>query len=177
MTRYTLFTWPDSQEFVSNGQCLLVMPPADDKDLHLDSAYLVPDTVHRPAPGETVYTMASPGQTDGIPDRDDNILRDYEGNTFVKSSLLRKEGRPGKGTALLVTFKPTARICVTLPKGKTLQDAMADERLLHGIIRAAVRQLAEEASAHLEHSVESILEDTECPFGTLTSDKAKLVKL
>lgn len=90
MQKYTLYTWPDSQEFIGNSLCSLVCPPENDDTLHLDSSYMVPITVADPAGAEKVYVKLD--ETESIDwldktDDEDNVLFDYDGHAFVEESL------------------------------------------------------------------------------------------
>ena len=92
MKRYTLYTWPDSQEFVGNSKCHLVVPKGD--SLQLDSSYMVPEDVEAPAPAERTYVLAdwpAKQKFEDLADKadagDDRILCDYDGNVFVESRL------------------------------------------------------------------------------------------
>lgn len=97
MEKYTLYTWPDSQEFIGNSLCSLVCPPENDDTLHLDSSYMVPITVADPAGAEKVYVKLD--ETESIDwldktDDEDNVLFDYDGHAYVEESLyeaFRKE--------------------------------------------------------------------------------------
>lgn len=42
MNRYYLYTWPESQTFVGDGNAVLVIPP-EGKETELESAYMMPD--------------------------------------------------------------------------------------------------------------------------------------
>lgn len=44
MERYHLYTWPDSQEFVGNDKCILIVPPKG-KETEYDSSYMVPQEI------------------------------------------------------------------------------------------------------------------------------------
>lgn len=92
MKRYTLYTWPDSQEFVGNSKCHLVVPKGD--SLQLDSSYMVPEDVQAPAPAERTYVIAdwpAKQKFEELSDKsdagDDRILCDYDGNVFVEFRL------------------------------------------------------------------------------------------
>lgn len=95
MQKYTLYTWPDSQEFIGNSLCSLVCPPENDDTHHLDSSYMVPITVADPVGAEKVYIkltkVESQNWLDKTDDEDneDNVLFDYDGHAFVEESLYR----------------------------------------------------------------------------------------
>lgn len=44
MKRYHLYTWPDSQEFIGNDKCILIVPPKG-KETEYDSSYMVPQEI------------------------------------------------------------------------------------------------------------------------------------
>lgn len=94
MEKYTLFTWPDSQEYVSNPACILICPPVTDVDpTALDSSYMVPNSVYTPAETERQYVrLEHPDNQDfnEMLDSNNRILHDYDGGTFVETTLYEK---------------------------------------------------------------------------------------
>ncbi len=90
MQKYTLFTWPESQEFVSNPLCHLVCPLENDDTLHLDSSYLVPIEEADPVGKEKIYIKLDEAESQKWLDmtgNEDNVLFDYDGHAFVEESL------------------------------------------------------------------------------------------
>ncbi len=88
-TRYMLYTWPASQAFIGRPDCHLVLPPEDDVEGRLDSAYMVSEHIidlvvgdivaegcEPPLPQESTCFEMVPGSTEGD-------YLDYNGNAFV----------------------------------------------------------------------------------------------
>ena len=93
--RYGLVTWPESQEFVGNPDCILVAPPDDDMDL--DCAYLVPEDITGPLAAGSAYVRLSWPESQGWDaapegaDKDD-VLHDYDTmDAYVLETLYEKE--------------------------------------------------------------------------------------
>lgn len=82
--RYSLVTWPESQNYINVPDSILVNPPEDcDDPTALDQAYLVPEDITGPLDDDTAYlrlpwpeSQAWDEAPDGW-DRDD-VLHDYE---------------------------------------------------------------------------------------------------
>lgn len=74
---YDLVTWPDSQPFIGDETCHLVLPP-EGEETELDSAYMVPSEN-----GE--YEMLAWPDSQGRED-EPGALSDYEGNVFVPAA-------------------------------------------------------------------------------------------
>lgn len=54
--RYGISTWPESQEFVGNPECMLICPPATSLDpTRLDSSYFVPESITGPLESKHAY--------------------------------------------------------------------------------------------------------------------------
>lgn len=83
--RYALVTWPESQAFVGNEDCILVCPPEDDTDGALDSAYMVPVELAGVNPVTDEETFIHVDQED-YPADDAECYRDYDGGLFVPVS-------------------------------------------------------------------------------------------
>lgn len=101
MKKYTLYMWPDSQEFIGNPLCFLVSPPEDETDpTRLDSSYMVPVTLAEPAEAEKVYIKLDVIESkiwEDKTDDEDNVLFDYDGHAFVEESLYKSETGKKKG--------------------------------------------------------------------------------
>lgn len=90
MQKYTLYTWPDSEEFIGNSLCFPVCPPDDEGSIHLDSSCMVPITIAEPAGAEKVYVKLD--ETESInwldkTDDEDNVLFDFDNHAYVEESL------------------------------------------------------------------------------------------
>ena len=91
MTKYMLFTWPSSQPFIGVDGCILLLPPPNDINGSLDSAYMVPTTVAEKINKELLQN----GMEVVLPESDTPYTRkplkkkakkedylDYDGNVF-----------------------------------------------------------------------------------------------
>lgn len=93
--RYGLTTWPRSQDFVGNPECILVRPNGD-KDL--DSAYLVPENIKGPLDKYVDHYLRIPypeSQEWNCMPKEYGILHDYRTkgtlkDAFVPASLYKK---------------------------------------------------------------------------------------
>ena len=74
MKRYSLYRWPDSQEFIGREDCVLVMPPQG-SEVELDSAYMVPEP-------DGDYVLLDWPERQGLEDAPGS-LSSYEGDLFV----------------------------------------------------------------------------------------------
>ena len=91
---YTVVTWPESQDFIGNDECILICPPATDIDpTALDDAYLVPEDLIGPIDAGEAYVRVpwpkSQRWDDANTEDPDDVLRDYETqDVYVRQSIL-----------------------------------------------------------------------------------------
>lgn len=91
MKKYMLFTWPSSQPFIGVEGCVLLLPPPNDINGSLDSAYMVPTAVAEKVNKELLQN----GMEVVLPESDTLYTRkslkkgakkedylDYDGNIF-----------------------------------------------------------------------------------------------
>ena len=162
MQKYTLYTWPDSQEFVGNPLCFLVFPPDNEVDpTRLDSSYMVPVTVAEPAGAEKVYVKLNETESSGwhdMTDNEDNVLFDYDGHAYVDESLYeasRKE-KEKSGQGVEASFD----VCIapmTSVKVRVADPLNPTEEETERIIEAAVDAIQTSGDAYIvADNVESI---------------------
>lgn len=158
MKNYTLFTWPDSQEFVSNPLCALVCPPENDDTLHLDSSYLVPIEIADPAEAKKIYVKLGKAESQNWLDKtddEDNVLFDYDGHAFVEESLYRTESKKSEGlrkASYDVCFIPMTNVEVMV------KDPLhpTEEELSTICYEAAIKILDNSESYMTEENVQSV---------------------
>ncbi len=158
MEKYTLYTWPDSQEFIGNSLCSLVCPPENDDTLHLDSSYMVPITVADPVGAEKVYVKLD--ETESIDwldktDDEDNVLFDYDGHAFVEESQYRTKSKKSEGlrkASYDVCFIPMTNVEVMV------KDPLhpTEEELSTICSEAAIKILDNSESYMTEENVQSV---------------------
>lgn len=162
MEKYTLYTWPDSQEFIGNELCFLVCPPEDEDDpTRLDSSYMVPTDISAPVGSEKIYVkldeVESTNWTDKTDD-DDNVLFDYDGCAYVEESLYKasckKKEKTGKKTEtsydVCIAPMTNVKVLVTDPLNPTEEETDM-------IIDAAVDAIQTSGDAYIiADNVESI---------------------
>lgn len=93
--RYSIVTWPESQPFVGNPDCILICPPETDIDpTALDSAYLVPEKITGPIPTHEAYLRIPHPESqkwdemEKTGDNPDAVLHDYETqNAYVREDI------------------------------------------------------------------------------------------
>ena len=159
--KFTLYTWPDSQEFVGNPLCALVCPLENDDTIHLDCSYMVPVTVADPAGAEKVYVKLNETESSGWLDKTDNtdnVLFDYDGHAYVEESLYeasRKE-KEQSGQGVEASFD----VCIapmTNVKVKVVNPLHPTEEETERIIEAAMDAIQTSGDAYITaENVESI---------------------
>ena len=138
MKVYNLFTWPDSQCFVGAENAILVLPPEDDTEGLLDSAYLVPtETVEKTAEYLAEHGIDVPmpngryllmEDTDLGPENpEEGILFDYDGNAYKEFDSYA-EHEDSLANFVSVVPKALRGIETELKKlnGKTLEEKYAE---------------------------------------------------
>lgn len=161
MQKYTLFTWPDSQEFVSNPLCALVCPLENDDTLHLDSSYMVPIEVADPAGAEKVYVKLGKAESQNWLDKTDNtdnVLFDYDGHAYVEESLYEASRKEKEQSAQGV--EASFDVCIapmTNVKVRVADPLHPTEEETEKIIEAAVDAIQTSGDAYIiAENVESI---------------------
>ncbi len=158
MRNYTLFTWPDSQEFVGNSLCSLVYPPENDETLHLDSSYMVPIEIADPAEAEKIYVKLGKAESQNWLDKtddEDNVLFDYDGHAFVEESLYRTESKKSEGlqkASYDVCFIPMTNVEVMVKD--PLHPTKEELRAIYS--EAAIKILDNSESYMTEENVQSV---------------------
>lgn len=161
MEKYTLFKWPDSQEFVGNPLCALVCPLENDDTLHLDCSYMVPIEVADPAGSEKIYIKLNEAESQNWLDKadhTDNVLFDYDNHAYVEESLYeasRKE-KEQSGQGVEASFD----VCIapmTNVKVKVADPLHPTEEETERIIEAAVDAIQTSGDTYIiADNVESI---------------------
>lgn len=158
--KFTLYTWPDSQEFISNPLCVLVCPPKD-AVTRLDSSYMVPITIAAPEGAEKIYVRLDKTESSGWlnkTDAEDNVLFDYNGYAFVEESLY-EASRRGKGQSV-PAVEALFDVCIapmTNVKVKVVNPLHPTEEETERIIEAAVDAIQTSGDAYITaENVESI---------------------
>lgn len=161
MQKYTLFTWPDSQEFVGNPLCALVCPLENDDTLHLDSSYMVPIEVAGPAEAGKIYVKLSKAESQNWLDKtndEDNVLFDYDGHAFVEESLYEASRKEKEQSAQGV--EASFDVCIapmTNVKVRVADPLHPTEEETERIIEAAVNAIQTSGDAYIiADNVESI---------------------
>ncbi len=161
MQKYTLYTWPDSQEFIGNTLCFLVCPPDDEGSIHLDSSCMVPITIAEPAGAEKVYVKLDETESNAWLDKTDsenNVLFDFDNHAYVEESLYeasRKE-KEQSGQGVEASFD----VCIapmTNVKVRVADPLHPTDEETERIIEAAVDAIQTSGDAYIiADNVESI---------------------
>lgn len=162
MQKYTLYTWPDSQQFVGNPLCALVCPPDDEVDpTRLDSSYMVPIEIADPAEAEKVYVKLGKAESQNWLDKTnntDNVLFDYDGHAFVEESLYKASCRKKEDTDQKT--EATYDVCIapmTNVKVMVADPLNPTDEETEKIIEAAVNAIQTSGDAYIiTDNVESI---------------------
>ena len=171
MQKFTLYTWPDSQPFVGNDKCKLVLPKGD--TTQLDSSYLVP-VEENPGLIDTIYVQVRFPETQEWDeafeaDTDERILADYDGNYYVEEDLYvhksaTYKAKIGSKIAVLVEFAPRTRLVVQLPEGMSLALANEDPAFISSVSKAAREQMLQQIEDYLHADNMCLIEeDIEMP--------------
>ena len=135
--KYSLYTWPDSQRFVSEEQAILVLPDAR-KGIELDSSYMVPRHLEpmneqETVIDETLYIRVEQPEAQHFLYDEQMVLvciADYDGNVFVPEKIWDKWNEENEKIRQAMSLLKDCDPCLVLNKVPDIEyDAIA---CLHG---------------------------------------------
>lgn len=135
--KYSLYTWPDSQEFVGREEAILVLPNAR-KGIELDSSYMVPFHLERQSDqtsesDEYAYVRVEQPDAQHFLNDEQMVLvciADYDGNVFVPVKIWNKWNEENKKIRQAMSLLKDCDPCLVLNKVSDIEyDAIA---CLHG---------------------------------------------